>query len=148
MRYWLNTYLSEIRLLLAYSVSPLIAPICLYFASLVAYGFDSYNASTVLSTTYQSIGYSYILIILLGTPCYFLIKRYAAVSIRNLAVTGAGLGLVSAVVINTMSGTFMFVLYLLLLCIGSLIGAGFWMIAFYSPNNKKQLKSRRSRRKR
>jgi len=144
----LQSHLNQIRILFAYLLSPLVVPIVIYIASLMAYGIDAYNSDNVLTTTFNSIWYTYILVLILGGPSLYVLKLKQVDNLLNLTIAGAVIGLLSAVLMSILGGSFQLVLYFLFGCSGALFGALFWLIALYEPKQTTRLKKRQSRRRR
>ena len=144
----LHSHLNQIRLLLAYLLSPLVVPVAIYIASLMAYGIDAYSSDKVLTTTFSSIWYTYILVLIFGAPSLYVLKLKEADSLLNLTLTGATIGLLSAGLMSVFGGSFQLVLYFLFVGSGALLGALFWFIALYQPKQVTRLKKRHSRRRR
>jgi len=144
----LQSHLSQIRLLLAYLLSPLVVPFAIYIVSLMAYGIDAYDSDNVLTTTFSSIWYTYILVLIFGAPSLYVLKLKQADSLLSLTITGAVIGLLSAVLMSIFGGSFQLVLYFLFGCSGSLFGALFWLLAMYEPKQTTKSKRRHSRRRR
>ena len=141
----LQTHLGQIRIFLGYLLSPLVVPVAIYIASLMAYGIDAYNSDNVLTTTFSSIWYTYILVLIFGAPSLYVLKIKQVENLLSLSITGAVIGLLSAVLMSVFGGSFQLVLYFLFVCSGALLGALFWLIALYQPKQVTRLKKRQSR---
>jgi len=144
----LSSHLPQIRLLVAFLLSPLIVPVAIYIVSLMAYGIDTYNADKTLATSISSIWYTYLVVLILGAPSLYVLQRKQADNLLNLTIVGAVIGLLSAILLSLFSGSFKWVLYLLFGVSGLLLGVLFWFMALYQPQQNTRLKKRSARRRR
>ncbi len=144
----LHTYLPQLRLLLAFLISPLLVPLAIYVATLMAYGVDAYNTENTLITMVNSIWYTYVLVLIFGAPSLYLLKKKQADTVLYLSLTGAAIGLLSAVLMSILSGSFNEALYFLFGSSGLAFGALFWFIWQYQPKPSSRLKKRQPRRRR
>jgi len=144
----LSTHLPQIRLLVAYLLSPLIVPFAIYIVSLMAYGIDTYSTDTTLATAVSSIGYTYVVVLIFGAPSLYFLQRKQADNLLNVSIVGVVMGLLSAILLSIFSGSFKWVLYLLFGISGLLLGILFWFIALYQPQQMTRLKKRSARRRR
>jgi len=141
--------LAKIRLLLAAAVAPLTVPLILYLTFVFSFGGIVEKNEGIQTSISSATWLSYASALIFGAGSYYWLRRKKWWSVWRYMLLGMGSGFAGWLVFSIMSQTLFFnrVFYAFLIA-GLLMGACFWLVAYFQPDGKHLISGSTSSRRR
>jgi uncharacterized membrane protein YfcA len=139
--------IQKIRLLIGAVISPLIIPLVVYITFVFVFGADVDKDQEIQTSISTASWLSYGIALVLSIFVYFWLQRKQWYSVIHYLVAGTVVGFASWLLFSIISQTLVSLLFFVFVIAGALVGASFWLIAFFQPDGNYTPPPRRRRRR-
>jgi uncharacterized membrane protein YfcA len=139
--------IQKIRLLIGAVISPLIIPLVVYITFVFVFGADVDKDQEIQTSISTASWLSYGIALVLSIFVYFWLQRNQWYSVIHYLVAGTVVGFASWLLFSIISQTLVSLLFFVFVIAGALVGASFWLIAFFQPDGNYTPPPRRRRRR-
>ena len=140
--------LAKIRFWIAVVVSPLVVPLMVYATFVFMLGVDADNNQEIQTGISAATWSSYFLAFGFAVASYVFIRKKNWWSVWRFLMMGVASGFATWILFSIASQEFVSLLFYVFLSAGSLMGIGFWLIAFFQPDGKHLIPSSTTSRRR
>lgn len=140
--------MTKIRFLIAAAVSPMVVPLLIYITLVFSFGSVIEKNQGIQTNISSATWFSYGAALVFGSASYYLLRRNNWWSVWRYILMGASTGLASWIVFSFLSDTWFFnrVFYAFIIS-GLLMGASFWLIAYFQADGNHLIPSKKSSRR-
>lgn len=139
--------IQKLRLIAGAIVSPLIVPLAIYLTLVFVFGADVAKDQEIQTSISTASWLSYGLALVFSIAGYFWLQRKNWNSVIYYSLAGTVVGFTSWLLFSFISQTMVSLLFFIFVIAGGLVGANFWLIAFFQPDGNYPQPSRRRRRR-
>jgi len=139
--------IQKLRLIAGAILGPLIVPLAIYLTLVIVFGSTVEKDQEIQTSISTATWLSYGIALVFGIVCYFWLQRKNWTSVIYYILAGTVVGFASWLLFSLISQMMVSLLFFVFVIAGSLMGGGFWLIAFFQPDGNYSQPSRRRRRR-
>jgi len=139
--------IQKLRLIAGAILGPLIVPLAIYLTQVLLFGSAIDKDQEIQTRISTATWLSYGIALVFSVACYFWLQRKSWSSVIHYLLAGTVVGFASWLLFSLFSWKMVPILFFVFVIAGGLMGAGFWLIAFFQPDGNYSQPSRRRRRR-
>jgi uncharacterized membrane protein YfcA len=139
--------IQKLRLIAGAIIGPLIVPLAINLTLVIVFGSTVEKDQEIQTSISTATWLSYGIALVFSIACYFWLQRKNWTSVIYYILGGTVVGFASWLLFSLISQMMVSLLFFVFVIAGSLMGGGFWLIAFFQPDGNYPQPSRRRRRR-